>query len=64
MKGSGSSIKKLFEKKNYLRGFPDGLVVKNPPSNAIHQSDPWSGKTPYAEKQLSLWATTTEARML
>ena len=47
--------------------FSGGPEVKNPPANAgdkWHRFDPCSGKIPHAEEQLSLHATTTEARSL
>ena len=44
-----------------IRDFPGGTVVKNPPTNAGgHRFDPWAGKIPHAEEQLSPCATTTE----
>ena len=46
------------------RGFPDGSVKKNSPVNAGDMgSIPHPNKIPHAEKQLSPWATTTEARL-
>ena len=42
------------------RGFLGGSVVENPPANAGHGFDPWSGNVPHATEQLSPWATTTE----
>ena len=37
-------------------------MVKNPPANAGHRFELWSGKIPHATEQLSPRATTTEAR--
>ena len=55
-------IKEMFLK-SYLGGFPGGAVVENLPANAgVHGFESWSGKIPHAAEQLSLWATTTEAR--
>ena len=34
-------------------GFPGGSVVKNLSASAGDEFNPWSGKTPHAEKQLS-----------
>ena len=44
------------------RDFPGGAVVKNPPANAGHGYDPWSGKISHATEQLRPCATTAEAR--
>ena len=35
-------------------GFPGGSVVENPPANAGDEFNPWSGKIPQAEGQISL----------
>ncbi|KAJ8794078.1 hypothetical protein J1605_019070 [Eschrichtius robustus] len=44
-----------------VRGFAGGAVVKNPPAKCRgHAFEPWSGKIPHAEEQLSPCATTTE----
>ena len=44
--------------------FPGYLVVKNLPANAgDHGFDPWSGKIPPGEEQLSLCAATTESSL-
>ena len=52
--------------KTKCRDFPDGPVVKNPPSNAEDTgSIPVQGtKIPHATGQLSLRATTTELARL
>ena len=48
------------------RDFPGGPVVKNPPSNAGDKGSipGWWTKVPHGTGQLSLCATTREARML
>ena len=44
--------------------FPGDLVVKNLPANAgDHGFDPWSGKIPHGEEQLSLCAATAESSL-
>ena len=43
-----------------MRYFPGDPVVKNLPTNAGTRFDPWSGKIPHAEGQLSVYTATTE----
>ena len=44
-----------------VKDFPGGTVDRNLPANAGgHRFDPWSGKFPHAEKQVSPYSTTTE----
>ena len=41
--------------------FPGATVDRSLPANAGgHGFDPWFGKIPQAEEQLSQWTTTTE----
>ena len=51
-----------FYKKNFLRDFPGGTVVKNPPCSAGDSgSNPGLGtKIPHAAEQLSLHTTAVE----
>ena len=46
-----------------MRDFPDGSVVKNPPSNAkdLGSIPGWGTKIPHAVGQLSLHIITTES---
>ena len=49
------------KKEMVFLGFPGGLSGKDSACQSRrHGFDPWSGKIPYAEEQLSSYATTTE----
>ena len=39
-------------------------MVKNPPANAEHRFDPWSGKIPHAAEQISQCTMTSELVLL
>ena len=41
-------------------GFPGGSGVKNPPASAGDVFDPWSRRTPGAQRQAGQWVISTE----
>ena len=61
-KGDRNRIRYKIKINKYIRDFPGGPVVKNPPSNAgdVGSIPGWGTKVPHATGQLSLHATTTE----
>ena len=55
----------LKKKKNWLRDFPGGPVVKNPPSNTGDAGSipGWGTQIPQATGQLSQYAATREKHL-